>query len=106
MLKEAKKRFSGVFLVLGDADYLPFPEETFDGVFSLTLIQNMPDPKRTVREMARVARTGGKVIVTGLAKKYSPRKVQEWFESANLKPIKVGKISNCEDVLGVGRREE
>lgn len=106
MLEEARKRFASMFLVLSDADYLPFQKETFDVVFSLTLIQNMPDPGRTVREMARVTRREGKVIVTGLGKKYSAEQLQTWFESANLKPIKVGKIPNCEDVLCVGRRKK
>lgn len=106
MLERAKKKSHGVFLVLSDADYLPFSDGTFDVVFSLTLIQNMPDPERTVGEMSRVAKIGGKVIVTGLEKKYSSEQVQAWFKSTHLKPIEVGRIPDCEDVLCVGKHEK
>lgn len=106
MLRRAEERFDGVSLILADADNLPFQDESFDTVVSLTLLQNMPDPKRTVREMARVTEAGGKVIVTTLKKIYSIDDIEGWMASAKLKPFRSERIPDSEDILCVGRREE
>jgi SAM-dependent methyltransferase len=45
--------------VLGDALALPFPEGTFDLVLSQEMIEHVPDPFQSVREMARVMRAEG-----------------------------------------------
>lgn len=43
------------------AESLPFRDESFDATLSLLLLQDLADPNRAVREMARVARRGGTV---------------------------------------------
>lgn len=106
MLFRAKERATDVFLVSADADCLPFLDGVFDVVFSFTLLQNMPEPERTIREMSRVTRQGGKVIVTALNKKVPADVLKNWMTSANLKTLRVGRIPESEDVLCVGRREE
>ena len=45
----------------GDACAIPFPDGTFDRVLSQLVLQFIPDAVRAVREMARVARSGGTV---------------------------------------------
>jgi SAM-dependent methyltransferase len=46
---------------LGAAEALSFPDEAFDGALGLLLLQDIADPGRVVREMARVTRRGGPV---------------------------------------------
>ena len=104
MLREAKKRAAGAPLVLADADHLPFADGSFDMVVSVTLLQNMPDPGKTVRELARVLRSDGKAIITSLKHKHSPEQLAAWATAANLEPLKVGEISGSEDVICVARR--
>lgn len=75
-LKIAKKliRDSGIdkaFLVLADADFLPFKSSVFDKVFAITLLQNMPDPILTLNEISRVAKEDAAIIITGLKKVFS-----------------------------------
>jgi len=53
-------------LILGDAEHLPIRSCVFDGVYAITLIQNTPDRIRAVSEISRVARSGGRVLVTAL----------------------------------------
>ncbi|HEX3321939.1 MAG TPA: class I SAM-dependent methyltransferase [Terriglobales bacterium] len=53
------------FLV-ADADYLPFPDETFDVVVSRLALHHLQDPGSVLREMARVCRTNGKLAVEDL----------------------------------------
>jgi demethylmenaquinone methyltransferase/2-methoxy-6-polyprenyl-1,4-benzoquinol methylase len=56
-----------VELVTGDAETLPFPDASFDGVCMAFGIRNVPDRDRALREMARVTRPGGKVAILELS---------------------------------------
>ena len=56
-----------VELVNGDAEQLPFPDASFDGVCIAFGIRNVPDRDRALREMARVTRPGGKVAILELS---------------------------------------
>jgi SAM-dependent methyltransferase len=48
--------------VLGSAAALPFAEATFDGVLSVAVLEHVPDPRRCVREIAKVLKPGGWVF--------------------------------------------
>lgn len=53
-----------VTCVIADIQALPFPTETFDVVVSCETIEHVPDPGQAVRELARVLRSGGHLILT------------------------------------------
>jgi demethylmenaquinone methyltransferase / 2-methoxy-6-polyprenyl-1,4-benzoquinol methylase len=67
----AKVRDTGladrIALVTGDAQSLPYPDDTFDGVTIAFGIRNVPDRARGLREMRRVTRPGGRVAVLELS---------------------------------------
>jgi len=46
--------------VVGDGDRLPFVDATFDGVLCSAVLEHMPHPDKTVAEIARVIKPGGK----------------------------------------------
>ncbi len=46
-----------------DASVLPFDDETFDSVTTSLMLCTVPDPEETLREMSRVARPGGRIVV-------------------------------------------
>ena len=56
-----------VELLTGDAETLPFPDDSFDGVTIAFGIRNVPDRARALREMRRVTRPGGRVAVLELS---------------------------------------
>ncbi len=69
MLRAAKRRCNGirkVSLILGDADYLPLRRSLFDKAYAITLLQNLPDPEKTVRELMSVIKPRGKIALTSL----------------------------------------
>ncbi len=57
-------------LLLGGSAYLPFKSGSFDLVFSLDLLRQLPDPGQALREVRRVLKPGGKAII-GLPNRYS-----------------------------------
>lgn len=59
MLAAARRRVPDrVRLVLGDAERLPFPDASFDGLTVTYLLRYVDDPAETLRELARVVRPG------------------------------------------------
>ena len=67
-LDKACERFENgpaVTLSRGDAENLPFGDDTFDAAWSSGSIEYWPRPIRGLREMHRVVKPGGKVVVVG-----------------------------------------
>ncbi len=82
--KQRAKRHLSVALLRADADFLPFPDQTFNVVFAITLLQNMPNPLRSLSEIKRVARNRATLIVTGLKKQFSRREFSQLLKGAKL----------------------
>jgi demethylmenaquinone methyltransferase/2-methoxy-6-polyprenyl-1,4-benzoquinol methylase len=59
------KRDGPVTFHLGDAERLPFRDDTFDVVWSSGSIEYWPNPVDALRECRRVAKPGGQVLVVG-----------------------------------------
>ena len=51
--------------MLGDAENLPFADDTFDRYVSAGSIEYWPDPQRGIAEAYRVVRAGGTALVIG-----------------------------------------
>jgi SAM-dependent methyltransferase len=49
----------------GDVENLPFTDEMFDAVVSVGAVEYFPDPEKALREMVRVVKHGGRVVVGG-----------------------------------------
>ncbi|MGO8909004.1 MAG: class I SAM-dependent methyltransferase [Bradyrhizobium sp.] len=58
---------AGVPLACADADALPFADGTFDAVIATNVLEHSTDPVRTLGEMRRVVRPGGRVVLLGPA---------------------------------------
>lgn len=48
---------------LMDAEQLEFEDETFDGAISITAFEFLPEPEKVLKEMLRVVKKGGSVVV-------------------------------------------
>lgn len=50
--------------VVGDAHQLPFLDDSFDAVYSVSVLEHLRDPFLAAREMARVLKPGGRLWCT------------------------------------------
>jgi SAM-dependent methyltransferase len=57
---------------LGEANALPFPDESFDGVAILYVLYHLPDPRLALAEAHRVMRPGGLIAVASPSRYDSP----------------------------------
>lgn len=57
---------ANVLLLEGNANRVPFVDGSFDLVVSRASLHHVPEPARTVAEMARVCRPGGRVVVADM----------------------------------------
>jgi len=68
MLAEAAQRLNPyvgrVTLIWQDASMLPFLDDIFDAVTCLEVLEFTPDPRRVLRELVRVLRPGGVLLVS------------------------------------------
>ena len=62
---QAKLGHTTAQFMLGDAERLPFPTDSFDVVWSSGSIEYWPRPVQTLAEIRRVCRPGGQVLIVG-----------------------------------------
>jgi phosphatidylethanolamine/phosphatidyl-N-methylethanolamine N-methyltransferase len=119
MLDKARERvwrqgISNVRLMEMDAAAMTFADDAFDVVYAPYVISVVPDPVQVVREMRRVCRPGGRIIILNhfkstnpvlsmMEKAISPLTVHIGFKSdldlprflsqAELKPLSIQKVS-------------
>ena len=119
MLEKARERvlrkgLSNVRLLAMDAADLKFPDNSFDIVYAPYVISVVPDPVAVVREMRRVCRPGGRLVILNhfrgtnrlgawLDRVISPLTVHIGFKSdldlpaflaqAELKPVSIEKVN-------------
>ncbi len=110
----ARKNIRNVRLLEMDAADIRFADETFDIVYAPYLISVVPDPVAVAREMRRVCRTGGRIVILNHFKSnnrflskietaISPLTVHIGFKSdldlqgfltqADLHPISIAKVN-------------
>ena len=60
----SKKKLPGAKLSVGDAYNLVFPDNSFDFVLLMEVIEHFDDPIAALREIYRVLKPGGKVFIS------------------------------------------
>lgn len=63
MLAAGRRARPRLPLLAGDALALPFPDATFDAVAVSFALRNMVDPVAALRELRRVTRPGGRLVI-------------------------------------------
>jgi len=87
LLKRAKtqaKQYRNINVIRAEADYTPFKNKTFHTIFAITLLQNMPNPAATLREIKRISRDNATIAVTVLKKGLTKKTFMQLLENAEL----------------------
>jgi ubiquinone/menaquinone biosynthesis C-methylase UbiE len=87
LAKERAKNFPNVHMVQADADNLPFKPNVFSHVFAFTVLQNMPNPPRTLEQFKLVAKCDAVTVVTGLKAAISLEVFGGYLEAAGLRVV-------------------
>jgi len=82
---KAIERFPKAHFLRGDAENLPFKDNTFDASISAGSIEYWPHPALGIQEMARVTKPGGRVVILAPRKPDNPI-VRKFAESIMLFP--------------------
>ncbi len=91
LIKEAKKRFPEHSFVVGDALDIPFEDNTFDKVYSIAVVHQIPSTalrEKAVREIKRVLKENGEAFVT------------VWDVNSLDKPVKYFSQEGDEGIIG------
>lgn len=102
MLEVAKKNlveFDNIEYHEADGASLPFPEESLDAIFANMYLHHTVDPFVAIREMVRVLRPGGRLVITDMDEHpyawlkeemtdvwqgFEREQVRSWFQQAGL----------------------
>lgn len=63
LLRIAKEKNSGMDFRKGSATEIPFPDESFDFLICVEVLEHVPDTDAALKEFSRVLRSGGKMII-------------------------------------------
>jgi len=107
MLDDLKRKLTSSGKIdcrVGDALMLPIPSESVDYAFANMCLHHVDSPARVAREMARVVKPGGKVVITDLEEHdseflreeqrdrwmgFKKESVRRWLKAVGLKGISV-----------------
>jgi ubiquinone/menaquinone biosynthesis C-methylase UbiE len=88
-LRRADERgLANLVAVQGDARELPYGDDELDGAYLVTVLGEIPDQEAALRELARVVKPGGRVVVGELFGDphwVSPRRLRARAERAGLR---------------------
>jgi len=90
MIKQSKEK-----IIKGKAEKLPFKDKTFDIILSVTAIHNFDDYKKSIKEMKRVIKPKGKIVITILKKSSKFEEIRKEL----IKNFKLEEIEEEKDVI-------
>jgi ubiquinone/menaquinone biosynthesis C-methylase UbiE len=103
--RKRDREVDGVEFLQGDAETLPFPEDSFDVTVCRLALHHVEDPGGVLREMVRVCRPGGTVAVEDLVVSEHSRRGEYQNEMERLRdPAHVRALPLSELVSTVAER--
>jgi len=88
------KPLPNTHIIQADADHLPFKNNSFDILFAFTMLQNMPNPKKTLLEFKQQTKNNGKMVITGLKKVFELTTFTDLIETSGYRILEFIDDSN------------
>jgi ubiquinone/menaquinone biosynthesis C-methylase UbiE len=114
MLEEMRRKFgdgAAVEYRIGEADSLPLEDRSVDYVFANMCLHHVESPSAAIREMARILKPGGRLVITDLDRHdfdflrtehcdrwmgFDRPDMARWFAEAGLADVKIDCVGeNC-----------
>ncbi|TRO45795.1 methyltransferase domain-containing protein, partial [Candidatus Bathyarchaeota archaeon] len=102
--REKARKQQNVHVVQADADYSPFRDSVFNTVFAFTVLQNMPKPPETLKEIYRVMWQDAFVVATGLKKVFSLENLRAVLGEAGFFVVSVEDDEKVKGYIAIGRK--
>ena len=101
MLAIARGRLaSTIELKQGWAEEIPYSDDTFDLVVSCNVFHYIRQPVAALREMLRVLRPAGKLVITDWCDDYLACRIFDWYlRRSNAAHFRTYRIRECRDLL-------
>ena len=104
LLSEARSRVKQG-LVQADSENLPFRNDVFDSLVSVTVIQNVPSPQAMVAESARVTKPRGPIVISSLKRVYKENEFRNLFQLEEIDVETIFTSENINDWIAVIRNK-
>lgn len=103
MIKIAHEKFPDIDFIVADSDNLPIKDGIFERITSVTHLQNLSEPHKTVKEMKRISTKDASIIISILRKTWTQEELQELLKKSDLK-ISDEWIAEVEDIGVICRK--
>jgi len=114
MLEQLRRKFQGLQCRRGGAEDLPVADETVDYVFANMYLHHVARPATAIKEMTRILRKGGRLVITDLDEHnfeflrrehhdrwmgFKRENVEDWFKASGLNDVEVACVNQdcCAD---------
>ncbi len=94
-----------------DAADLKFPDDSFDTVVAMYVMTVVPEPEKAMRELARVCRPGGEVLIVNHfsgeegMRRWVERRMAPFADKLGWRPVfDVERVMVCDDLQLVEKR--
>ena len=84
MIKIAHEKNPDIDFIVADSDDLPIRNASFSGIFSVTHLQNLPQPEKTLKEMIRISTENTTFAISILRKKWTIEEFANLISTNNL----------------------
>ena len=111
MITALEAKFKTLDCRVGNAEQIPIENEMVDYVFANMCLHHIETPLRAIKEMTRILKTGGTLVITDLDEHtfnflrtehhdrwmgFKREDIESWFNEAGLKNIKIESLEeNC-----------
>ena len=87
-LADAKKEFGKkINTKQGDIYNIPFSDNTFDGMIMVRATHHFKDMKKVMRELHRILKPSGTLVIEVANKKTLPKMFRYWFKKSTVNPF-------------------